>query len=846
MRRSRAIRLLVPLVLVAMVSGVYVLFPRAREYWWISKLESDYSIAHPAAEALLRNGGRYGVQRATEYMMLVNRDGFLRWLQDSASNFGPRRIEGVKDAFREVLVKVHPSSKLAFESLWWLRGTTPIDRHLVEIISQRLSRRGFEDVPTWRLVLALGMCDEQRVEEVPVLSRALKHADWRVRWAAVRSLGFRAWQKPDSVPLLAQALSDSEPKVVAEAANALFYVENIDAAIPFLKAASNHKEKMAAEAVARALGRAAPLDEELALTLVKRPSPYSPQRLPGSWSSLLNAPPPSPPILGEPDELTREALHSFHASLRAALRLHSNPGRLVAKYTTLYPQAVGDEEQALALELGALGAFAASAAPLVIHSLDRESIEFRSSRSRRRSFFLNALRAMGPSVLPHLLKGLEDADVGRLSGILVVMGLLPTEAEACIPVLRKYLRHDHDVVSGEAAVSLVRLGAAREALPTIEALLQINPRGFAVWPTLHVHGPVAPLLPELDVLREMLKSPNPSVAMWAANHIGEIGPDAIAALPDLLERLASESDSSLTHRVLRCVTAVAPNSMEAAAAIARVVQRTPGSSFLSGIGPYVGRMGSLLTKLAPMYLSVVASKNGDPRYAWSALLRIAPDHPQVLATLEQVLKADPRSYVRPHVLRQLAAVEGLPATFLPVVKSYANSKDRQTAELATLAWWRLSKNVDEVLPAFRERLSAAVRVVPVRVGFLALGGEIRCFDRVCYTDGLRSIVAATGEMGEDARDLVPLLRKLRDYPDDALQGEVLKSLWRIEADFDLDRMRREIRYPDDSLRAVLEIVKEAGQRASLLESDLKRCAGFGLESSRELARDALSGLVSGN
>jgi HEAT repeat protein len=150
-------------------------------------------------------------------------------------------------------------------------------------------------------------------------------------------------------------------------------------------------------------------------------------------------------------------------------------------------QTEGHEKQLSATDLDIAG---------LIESLGKSEIGLRTRAAR-------ALGDLGPAAkaaLPNLIDALQDPGSTLRYWAVRALGEIGSEAEAAVPYLIDALNDpDSDAVRSAAA----------------NALTRIDPRGA------------------VSVLIEALKDPDTSVRASAAYALGDIGPDALAAVPAL-------------------------------------------------------------------------------------------------------------------------------------------------------------------------------------------------------------------------------------------------------------------------------------------------------------------------
>ncbi len=158
--------------------------------------------------------------------------------------------------------------------------------------------------------------------------------------------------------------------------------------------------------------------------------------------------------------------------------------------------ARGQETQAAALQaLRVMGTNGAAAIPAVAATFGGPDVYLASLAGR-------ALAAAGPEGLPVLIAGLDDPDYSIRSHACTALGSLGTNAAPAVPKLANLLTNEAGSIVRLAGFTLSQIGK-----PAVPALL-----------------PIA-------------LSTNVQAARWASYALGLIGPDARAAVPELLGML---------------------------------------------------------------------------------------------------------------------------------------------------------------------------------------------------------------------------------------------------------------------------------------------------------------------
>jgi HEAT repeat protein len=185
--------------------------------------------------------------------------------------------------------------------------------------------------------------------------------------------------------------------------------------------------------------------------------------------------------------------------------------------------------------LAELGPAAKAAVPILAGTLRKD----KDLQVRRAAAV--ALGQVGPdaaAAVPALTEALADADYDLVSHAARALGHVGPKARAAVPALTRALRSRHTTVCYAAAGALGGIGPqAREAGPELRPLLT------SVVP--YIAASAAESLWRIDrdpeAIRELIKQVRERTPIndgcWAAEALGNLGPDAAAAVPALREAL---------------------------------------------------------------------------------------------------------------------------------------------------------------------------------------------------------------------------------------------------------------------------------------------------------------------
>ena len=272
--------------------------------------------------------------------------------------------------------------------------------------------------------------------------------------------------------------------------------------------------------------------------------------------------------------------------------------------------------------------------------------ELKNSSPLVRAHAAHALGEFGAAAKPAvqaLVAAAADADPAvRRAASHAVLRLHPGPA-VTLPLAKKLLRDADPAVRMRFLLSLVDLG--KEAVPGLRAALKDD-----------------------------------EMAKYACLVLSEIGPDADAAAPELLDRLKTETHPEVRQQVILALGAI--RAVDAVPALIGVVEnekdvdRAAAAFSLGRIGPAAKAAVPTLTKTLDDADPVLKTVS-----AW-ALAKIAPDNAQlkdkcVDLLIESLLSKDPLA--RRAAFRGLADLRPGPARVMPTVKRILEGADKEAA-----------------------------------------------------------------------------------------------------------------------------------------------------------------------
>jgi HEAT repeat protein len=358
----------------------------------------------------------------------------------------------------------------------------------------------------------------------PLLMEALKDKDQVIRSASLAALEKIGPPEVTKVPDLAAALGNPQAEVRVYAAQALYQL-GVEAkgAVPALAEALRDSDRGVVQLAAAALGKI---------------GPEAKPAVPG---------------------LIQVAQHTDEGLRRPAVIALAKIGRARGSLRAVIAALDDREAEVRESALSALQQF---------WRVDKEDIPdletaLKSKRPEVRTFAVTTLGDLGPDAVPALIEALDDTEpevrklavvaldkigakdaVPRLAALLdkdndqdsrhaivLALGRRGPDAAAAVPALGRVLERDH-ILRGEAAMALGAVGpAAKPAVPLLITGLADQEVGDAAALALARIGK-----PAVPALAAALTDWNRGVRFRAVTVLGQIGPDAQAAVGELAKR----------------------------------------------------------------------------------------------------------------------------------------------------------------------------------------------------------------------------------------------------------------------------------------------------------------------
>lgn len=504
----------------------------------------------------------------------------------------------------------------------------------------------------------LGSIGPDARSATPKLVGLLGDEDPEIRWRAARALGAIGVDAAAAVPELTKALGDEKPLVRAQAAYALGHMG--DAAKPsvteIVKVVMD-EDPLVRRAALRALDRLKP-DREITIPLfAKMLEEAPPEVVVAVLHSMAEMGKDALPAIS--DALDRKA--SRYWACLVAGEIGPDAAPLVPKLQVLAQDKEEEETRMQAiLALGSIGPAAKAAVPTIIEQFTADE------HNAIRYAAAHALASIGGKEAKDVLQKAVDDNFGEKGD----QFLLVSAARA----LAKLFPEDKAIEKQAVEIFIDGLNSddrnVRQA--SVQSLAESKAPSELVAPAMV--GAIAKA--DEDTIRDvvgMLSSmgaaavprvknglANAKLRGYAAVILGNIGPDAKAAMPELVAALDVADDEEFRREVLFTLGRIGPASAPAVEKIIEILGSDKNERVLSAACYAIGSIGPAATKAAPALVGMY--NNGtdfQKMLAIWALLKVRPGHDSVVSrAIPMMIKGltHEREDVRIEAARALGAI----------------------------------------------------------------------------------------------------------------------------------------------------------------------------------------------
>lgn len=633
---------------------------------------------------------------------------------------------------------------------------------------EHADRGGYHDQTRYRIAFALGSIG---TAALPALTNALASDRDVMREGAAKAISWIGPPATNAISLLVKNLNDGDSDVREKSAEALGKIG--PAAIPELEAGLKSDQTNTRAGAAQALewmGEPAK-DSGPQLAAALRAEKEDTARTPMIHAlSKLNYDPPA--LLDMVVPLLRSNSESVRLEASNAIILMEPAA--TTSVPLLQKMVSSNDEGAIkvgATYLGDIGPDAAGAVPALIAARTKETATNETTSAIDEALIqigapavpelvkvmagangdtnhwsVNCLRQLGSEAVPAMIDGLQSNDSERQLDALRVLALVGDEASSAIPDLERLAKQGAGEVRNTALTTLASAGAkpdivaplAETALSSGEpktreagaaALAQLGPGARRAIPSL-ING---------------LKDNDPSVAASCARALGKCGNAGGSAAGPLVDAL-QRTEPQVHEAVVGAIGELGAVARSAVPALTKLLPNTK-PPFQKSIVASLGAMGASASAALPELEKNLTCDDADTRAACvTAMAQIETNKGRKVEMLKTALD-DHAQVVR------VAAIEEL-------------GKLGRAAEPAAEKLYALTESSTEREQALEVLAGMQIRSVPLLVRAL---GNSDPYVRQYAAQRL-------GELGKDAEEAAPELRKLLDDKEEFVKRAARSSL----------------------------------------------------------------------
>jgi HEAT repeat protein len=432
--------------------------------------------------------------------------------------------------------------------------------------------------------------------------------------------------------------------------------------------------------------------------------------------------------------------------------------------------------------LGKMGEKAAPAVPTLIGLLNDETwVEFFIPLQSHAS---DALKRIGPSSIPGLIGALDDPDAQIRVWAAGTLATLQAPEKAAVPALIKALKDSHANVRTHAVVVLGNIGkASQPALPLLASMLHDDPdfgvRQDVIAALARLDGKGKKAIPAII---QALQDKEPSVRSIAAQWLGEYGPRAESAVPDLYQGLDDTgtwnlpvSDFSLIRYVrgdmAEALGKIGPEAVPALPKLRQMLESDEEGEMRAAAALAILRIDPQNKEALPKLIGLMRdgrNGTGGPEAALNAVRELGRRAKSARPAVEEALRREDSS-IRGDAAEALVAIAGkdaLPALLDQFAKEGENAHKPHAPE----------DNPDPTGDARWQILDAIGKLGADAAPAVSMLSSILKDPRegLLWDDAVKTL----GEIGPAAKSAVPQLIHLLEE-EDWQQQRIVETLGRI-------------------------------------------------------------------
>lgn len=438
---------------------------------------------------------------------------------------------------------------------------------------------------------------------------------------------------------------------------------------------------------------------------------------------------------------------------------------------------------------------------------------------------LGELGGAAKAAVPALVKALEDGNIEVRVAAARALGSLGPATKDAVGPLTKTLKDSEPKVRGYAAFALGKIGPASAPAAADVAVLLTDPsvdiRRAAVTALSEIRPGPKVMIP---ILSKVLKDADRSVVLPALHALAELGE---AGVPGLTEALA---DPKARYWACLALGEIGPAAKSAAPDLAKLLKEADPEVRLQA-SVALGQIGPAAAPQAASLLPLLADEQpGVQIGAIFALGKIGSK--EAVPALEKNLKSDNAflKMISAWALAKISPDDSAKVTqAIDLILVALKDKDPHTRRGAAQALYELKAPPEKVGPALMESLADADPSVVAHVidSFVALGPKAapRAADALKRKEVRGLAVQVLRRLGPDAASAVPALIDALKEEDTAFRREVLFALAAIgpAAKDAVPVLIKAVSDPNEELRpAACYALGKIGPAASLAVPELRK------------------------
>jgi HEAT repeat protein len=386
-----------------------------------------------------------------------------------------------------------------------------------------------------------------------------------------------------------------------------------------------------------------------------------------------------------------------------------------------------------------------------------------------------ALEALGANAVPYFVPLLKSSDPDLCESAAFILGKMGYKAKAAVPDLIELLKSpDNDNCRAAEALGSMGKSAKDVVVPDLITLLE--------FPNKTVRSTAAYILREIGVnakaavpkLIQLLDSPDDRSD--AASALGNMGADAKAAVPKLIQLLDSPSDRSYVASALGNMGA------DAKAAVPKLIQLLDSPSDRSYVASALGNMGADAKAAVPKLIQLLDSPDDRSDVA-SALGNMGADAKAAVPKLIQLLDSPTGGYDYSSSAALALGNIGIDTEEIVSKLILLVKKDSSVEAMKALA--RIRPNSEEAIQALVQQLKNSKTNQQAAVTLLTIGAQAtpELLKALSPDDQeiRKTVVVASGFMESIDQQLVDKLLKIvsNGREDIKLRQQAAHSLERL-------------------------------------------------------------------